>query len=427
MRKKMRLIAMLSAMILSAGTMSVPAFANTGENTGGTTEETVIYAEEFDNADGVIPAEEIGSPDNNIQTEESKTSSSDHSGSGTTEKPAETANPVEDITGTKQPEGTIDRSVTITDDIGSELTIPVSNVEMLLTLMEKLQGKGEGKQTGTVTTNGDVLNVRTGSSTDYDIIDQLRNGSIVEVLGEENGWYKIRIPDSTGFVCGDYLSVSTAQEELISRDDLKNLLEMVMSKEGAGKSLALTPEGNLTLVDDVGKTTGAGKQFVTMVTKNGNYFYLVIDRDDKGESTVHFLNQVDERDLFSLMDEDEAAAMKEELAAEEAAKQAAENPPAATPSETETEVQEPEKKPAGSMLPALIVLILVLGGGGAFFFLQLTKKKKAEAVRPDPDADYEEEDDSDFDYPMNDEDTGSEETGEDDSDYYDESGDDEPV
>ena len=66
MRKKMRLIAILSAMIISAGTMSVPAFANTGENTGGTTEETVIYAEEFDDADGVIPAEEIGSPDNNI-------------------------------------------------------------------------------------------------------------------------------------------------------------------------------------------------------------------------------------------------------------------------------------------------------------------------------------------------------------------------
>ena len=406
MRKKMRLIAMLSAMILSAGTMSVPAFANTGENTG----------------DGSTQAA-------TVQTQETDSQDKDNSAAGTTEKPSESdaANPIEDIAGTKQPEGTIDRSVTITDDTGSELTIPVSNVEMILTLMEKLQGKGEGKQTGTVTTNGDVLNVRTGSSTDYDIIDQLRNGSIVEVLGEENGWYKIRIPDSTGFVCGDYLSVSTAQEELISRDDLKNLLEMVMSQEGAGKSLALTPEGNLTLVDDVGKTTGAGKQFVTMVTKNGNYFYLVIDRDDKGESTVHFLNQVDERDLFSLMDEDEAAAMKEELAAEEAAKQAAENPPVATPSETETEVQEPEKKPAGSMLPALIVLILVLGGGGAFFFLQLTKKKKAEAVRPDPDADYEEEDDSDFDYPMNDEDTGTEETGEDDSDYYDESGDDEPV
>ena len=406
MRKKMRLIAILSAMILSAGAMSVPAFANTGENTGDGSTQTPT-----------------------VQVQESGSQDTDNPAAGTTNKPSEsdTANPIEDITGTKQPEGTIDRSVTITDDTGSELTIPVSNVEMLLTLMEKLQGKGDGKQTGTVTTNGDVLNVRTGGSTDYEIIDQLRNGSIVEVLGEENGWYKIRIPDKTGYVCGDYLSVSTAQEELISRDDLKNLLEMVMSQEGAGKSLALTPDGNLTLVDDVGKTTGAGKQFVTMVTKNGNYFYLIIDRDDKGESTVHFLNQVDERDLFSLMDEDEAAAMKEELAAEEAAKEAAENPPVATPAETEPEVQEPEKKPVGSMLPALIVLFLVLGGGGAFFFLQLTKKKKAEAVRPDPDADYEEEEDSDFDYPMNDEDAGTEEIGEDDSDYYDESRDDEPV
>ena len=35
---------------------------------------------------------------------------------------------------------------------------------------------------------------------------------------------------------------------------------------------------------------------------------------------MHFLNQVDEADLFALMDEDQAAAMKEQIAAEEAAK-----------------------------------------------------------------------------------------------------------
>ena len=39
----------------------------------------------------------------------------------------------------------------------------------------------------------------------------------------------------------------------------------------------------------------------TLVSKNGNYFYLIIDRDDEGEQTVHFLNQVDEADLLSLM------------------------------------------------------------------------------------------------------------------------------
>ena len=43
MRKNMRLIAILSAMILSAGTMSVPAFANTGEHTeDGSTQAAAI-------------------------------------------------------------------------------------------------------------------------------------------------------------------------------------------------------------------------------------------------------------------------------------------------------------------------------------------------------------------------------------------------
>ncbi len=74
-------------------------------------------------------------------------------------------------------------------------------------------------------------------------------------------------------------------------------------------------------MDDYGQKTGEGRQFVTMTTKNGNYFYLVIDRNDKDEENVHFLNQVDERDLLSLLEEDEAAIYEKQ---QEAAKKAAE-------------------------------------------------------------------------------------------------------
>ncbi len=73
------------------------------------------------------------------------------------------------------------------------------------------------------------------------------------------------------------------------------------SADEADNALPLTPDGNLTLVDDIGSSTEAGQQFITLVTKSGNYFYLIIDRNDKGEENVHLLNMVDEADLLALL------------------------------------------------------------------------------------------------------------------------------
>ncbi|MGL0895654.1 DUF4366 domain-containing protein [Faecalibacterium duncaniae] len=182
---------------------------------------------------------------------------------------------------------------------------------------------------------------------------------------------------------------------------------------------ALTPEGNLTLVDDyhTNYSDGSGQQFITLVSKSGATFYLVIDRNAKGQQTVHFMNLVDEADLLALMEEDaadaytaekEAAAQAEQdrLKAEEEAKKAAEEAEKAADAPKENKVT----KIATGFL-GVFVLIALAAGGIFYAFAKQKQKKQAEKEALDPDANYT-EDKGDFEIPTEDE---PEEPGEEDT------------
>ena len=165
-------------------------------------------------------------------------------------------------------------------------------------------------------------------------------------------------------------------------------------------SPALTPEGNAALVDDF----GGNKQLITVTTKSGNYFYILIDRanEDK-ETAVHFLNQVDEADLMALMEDGQSAEKPpvvcnctekcEAGAVNTKCEVCSTDMTGCTGKEPEPpkEPTEPEKKEPAGINPAVLLLVLAVMGGAAFAYFKFIKGKANHKNSSNPD-DYDYED-----------------------------------
>ncbi|MCD8367206.1 MAG: DUF4366 domain-containing protein, partial [Clostridiales bacterium] len=234
--------------------------------------------------------------------------------------------------------------------------------------------------TGTVVGITSYLNLRSGAGMDYSVIGKLTNGTEVEVIGEENGWYQVTVDGQTGYVYSEYLEVTeeTAEEtedsELDSLDETLLLMMFSLLTQSSTNtddtSLALTPDGNLSLIDDIDTATDedTGKQFITVVTKSGNYFYIIIDRDDEGEETVHFLNQVDEADLLALMDEEDVGEYEAsisgtdtgtESSTDETDTSAVTDEEAGTSETDNTEATEDDTESSGmNVLPVILIVVV---------------------------------------------------------------------
>ena len=186
---------------------------------------------------------------------------------------------------------------------------------------------------------------------------------------------------------------------------------------------SFTPEGNLSLIDDFSEVES--KQFITVQSKSGNYFYIVIDRAGDTEN-VYFLNLVDEADLLALIEEPESepepakavCTCKDKCYAGHVDTRCPvcavnmsectgkEKKPETTPT-PEVPEPEPAEKKVGVNPAILIILLLAAGGGAAWYFLKVKSKAKPKTKGSTDlnDYDYGTEDDEEYEFEQYDEDS----------------------
>ena len=350
---------------------------------------------------------------------------------------------------------TTDTDTPASDETEVDIEIPYSYIiddeGNLVITVNGVTDPAEITTIGTVVTNGGRLNLRTGAGMSFEIIDQLRPGEEVTVIGSEGDWYEVIVPEKKGYVHSDYLELIEKAEQN-SELDLAMLMHLMSvmfqgfeSTDGEttedGKSpFAFTPDGNLTLIDDFlqievpgdEETEQVEKQFITVQSKNGNTFYIVIDRNGETEN-VYFLNLVDEADLMALMESEEgeteaptcsctdkcvigAINTNCEICRTNMSECTGKEPVVEPEPEQPTEpVEEPNEKKSANFLPLIIVLIAGAGGFAVYWFKFRKPKTKTTGNSDLDDYDFGQDDeDYDEETELDDADVMAEAEGEDD-------------
>lgn len=160
----------------------------------------------------------------------------------------------------------------------------------------------------------------------------------------------------------------------------------------------LTPDGNLEIVDDI---VHEDKQFITVKSRSGAEFYIVIDRS-RDLDNVYFLNQVDDVDLFALLEEDSAASCscKEKCAVGMVNSdclvcrmdmKSCKGKVSEVKSDPISDSESVKTEKKSDIFP-VILIVVVIGGVAVIGFLKLRKNKPKAASVPDFDDDTDADD-----------------------------------
>ena len=148
------------------------------------------------------------------------------------------------------------------------------------------------------------------------------------------------------------------------------------------------PEGNGALLEDVSDDV-VNRQFLSIQSKNGNTFYIVIDKDSKGKQNVYFMNLVDEYDLMAFAEKFPEEVQSELKEGTESSTETDKDGSAVKSDENQTEKDTKTKSGGGNPM-LIIIFVLAAGGGGAFYYFKVVKPKKGS--KAPKQADYGDED-----------------------------------
>lgn len=141
------------------------------------------------------------------------------------------------------------------------------------------------------------------------------------------------------------------------------------------ESTPFSMPGNGKIVDDV-EDGGASKQFLTVQTKNGNTFYIVVDRSGNTEN-VYMLSLVDENDLAEFIETvdsgGDAAALEIPEPALDLETSADEEAGDGQEDDADEEKQEEGTGTGGSIL---VILILGVCAAGICYCLKTARARK---------------------------------------------------
>lgn len=175
-------------------------------------------------------------------------------------------------------------------------------------------------------------------------------------------------------------------------EEVPEVIEEVPYEPENPVSFGLEASGNMELQDDISGEQAQDIEFITVNTRDGHTFYIVIERYQEGDN-VHFLNQVDSYDLQAILSEaSESTEILDETYETDLFESLIPTEPVPTGTDIPKDETDGQKTDLKKNLYTFGAVVLLIGAvAGAYYVVKIRPNKKGKI-----DEDHEFTDDEEY-------------------------------